>query len=149
MSLSLLLWQCPACLIRITWIVFVMGGKWPYSPCFVGCCLRDLFNIASSSLMKFPSSFFSIRLVSVNVVHPYSSIDTTAAWKKLRFISSFRSDFDSLSIAVYAFSSRVLMSVSVDEILLPRQMNLSTSFREPPFSVEMSPLSLKHIYSVW
>ena len=26
-----------------------------------------------------PSSFFSIRLVSVHVVHPYSSIDTTAA----------------------------------------------------------------------
>ena len=24
-------------------------------------------------------------LVSVQVVHPYSSIDTTAAWKKLRF----------------------------------------------------------------
>ena len=33
-----------------------------------------------------PSSFFSSRLVSVHVVHPYSSIDTTAAWKKLRFI---------------------------------------------------------------
>ncbi len=43
---------------------------------------------------------FSIRLVSVRVVHPYSSIDTTAAWKKLRFILSVRSDFhmsDSLS----------------------------------------------------
>ena len=35
-----------------------------------------------------PSSFFSNRLVSVQVVHPYSSIDTTAAWKKLRFILS-------------------------------------------------------------
>ena len=31
--------------------------------------------------------------VSVQVVHPYSSIDTTAAWKKLRFILSVRSDF--------------------------------------------------------
>ena len=27
-------------------------------------------------------------------------------------------------------------------------MNLSTSFRELPFSVEMSPVLLKHIYSV-
>ena len=27
------------------------------------------------------------------MVHPYSSIDTTAAWKKLRFILSVRSDF--------------------------------------------------------
>ena len=35
--------------------------------------------------------FFSSRLVSVQVVHPYSSIDTTAAWKKLRFILSVRS----------------------------------------------------------
>ena len=36
MSSSLLLQQCPACLIRLTWIVFVMGGRWPYSWCFVG-----------------------------------------------------------------------------------------------------------------
>ena len=43
---------------------------------------------------------FSIRLVSVHVVHPYCSIDTIAAWKKLRFILSVRFDFhmtDSLS----------------------------------------------------
>ena len=38
-----------------------------------------------------PSSFFSIRLVSVHVEHPYGSIGTTAAWKKLRFILSVRS----------------------------------------------------------
>ena len=43
MSSSLLLQQCPACLVLITWIVFVMGGRWPYSWCFVGCCLQDLF----------------------------------------------------------------------------------------------------------
>ena len=61
--------------------------------------------------------------VSVQVVHPYSSIDTTAAWKKLRIILSVRSDFhmiDSLSIAVHAFVSRVSISFSVDETLLPR-----------------------------
>ena len=55
------------------------------------------------------SSFFSNRLVSVQVVHPYSSIDTTAAWKKLRFILSVRFDFhkiESLSITVHAFVSR-------------------------------------------
>ena len=47
-------------------------------------------------------------------MHPYSSIDTTATWKKLRFILSVRSEFhmtDSLSLAVHAFASRVLMSV--------------------------------------
>ena len=90
-----------------------------------------------------PSTFFSIHLVSVHVMHPYSSIDTATAWKKLRFILSVRFDFqvtDRLSLAVHAFASRVSMSVSVDEILLPRQVNLSTSFRELPFTVEMSPV---------
>ena len=43
---SLLLLQCPACLVRLIFIVFVMGGRWPYSCCFAGCCLQDLFNIA-------------------------------------------------------------------------------------------------------
>ena len=40
------------------------------------------------------------------------------------------------------------MSVSVDKTLLPRQLNLSTSFTELSFSVEMSPLWLKHMCSV-
>ena len=77
------------------------------------------------------------------MVHPYCSIDTTAAWKKLRLILSVSSDFymtEGLPIAVHVFSSLVLMSVSVDETLLPRQVNLSTSFRALPFSVEMLPL---------
>ena len=47
-SSSLLLQQYPACLVRLTWIVFVMGGRWTYSWCFVGCCCQDLFNIARS-----------------------------------------------------------------------------------------------------
>ena len=54
---------------------------------------------------------------------PYSSIDATAAWKKLRFILSVRSDFhiiDSLLIAVHAFVNLVSMSFSVDATLLPR-----------------------------
>ena len=50
-SSSLLFQQCPACLVRLTWIVFVMGGRWPYSWCFVGCCLQDLFSIARSILV--------------------------------------------------------------------------------------------------
>ena len=29
-SSSLLLQQCPSCLVRLTWIVFVMGGRWPH-----------------------------------------------------------------------------------------------------------------------
>ena len=49
MNSSLLLQQCPACLVHLTWIVFMMGGRWPYSWCFVGCCRQDLFNIATFS----------------------------------------------------------------------------------------------------
>ena len=112
MSSSLLLQQGPVCLVRLTLIVFVMGGRWPYSWCLVWCCRQDLFNIALSILVKLPSSFFSSRLVSVQVVHPYISIDTIAAWKKVRFILSVRSDFymiDSLSIVVHAFVSPVSM----------------------------------------
>ena len=51
MSSSLLLQQCPACLVRLSWIVFEMGGRWPYSWCFVGCCRQDLFNIALNILV--------------------------------------------------------------------------------------------------
>ena len=51
MSSPLLLQQCPACLVRLTWIVFVMGGRWPNSWCFVRCCRQDLFNIALNILV--------------------------------------------------------------------------------------------------
>ena len=50
MSSSLLLQQCPACLVRLTWIVFVIGGRWPYSWCLVGCCRQDLFKIARRTI---------------------------------------------------------------------------------------------------
>ena len=51
MSSSLLLQQCPACLVHLNCIVFVIGGKWPYSWCLVGCCRQDLFNIALNILV--------------------------------------------------------------------------------------------------
>ena len=54
---------------------------------------------------------------------------------------------DKQSITAHALASRVLMSFSVDETMLPWLVKLSTSFKGPPFSAEMSPLWLKHI--VW
>ena len=51
MSSSLLLQQYPACLVRLTCIVFVTGSKWPYSWCLVRRCRQDLFNIARSILV--------------------------------------------------------------------------------------------------
>ena len=44
MRSSLLLQPCPACLVRLTWIVFLIGGRWPYSWCLVGCCRQDLYE---------------------------------------------------------------------------------------------------------
>ena len=57
MSSSLLLQQCPACLVYLTWIVFVMGDRWPYSWCFVGRYFQDLFNIARSILVYCRQAF--------------------------------------------------------------------------------------------
>ena len=51
MSSSPLLQQCPACLVRLNWIFFVMGGRWPYTWCLVGFCRQDLFNIARNILV--------------------------------------------------------------------------------------------------
>ena len=51
MSLSLPLQQCPVCLVRLSWIVFKMGGRWPYSWCFVRRCCQELFNIACNILV--------------------------------------------------------------------------------------------------
>ena len=98
MNSSLLLQRCLECLVRLIWMVLEMVDRWPYSSCFVRCCCQDLFNIARSILMQFPPSLFSIRLVSVYVVHPYSRINTTTAGKKLRFILSDRSSVPIWSI---------------------------------------------------
>ena len=86
MSLSLLLQQCPVCLVHLIWMVLEMGCWQLYNCLFVGCCFQDLLNITHSILVQFSSSFFSIFFVSIYVVYPYNRIDTTAAWKKLHFI---------------------------------------------------------------
>ena len=77
----------------------------------------------------------------------YSNTDTDTAWKNSNWILSKRSDFhvvDNQSIAVHALPMSVLILLSVDEILLPRYMNLSTSFRGLPFNNKMEPSWLKH-----
>ena len=50
-SSSLLLQQYPVCLVRLTWIVFLTGGRWSYSWCLVVCWRQDLFNIARNILV--------------------------------------------------------------------------------------------------
>ena len=102
-------------------------------------CFQELFKTTRSILMYFQSSFFSMRFVSVQVVHPYSSTDTTTACKKYHFISSERSDthmIDNLLIRVHAFILRMLTPLSVEEILLPKCVNYSSNFRGFLFKVE-------------
>ena len=72
MCSTLLFQQCPACLVHFVWMVLEMGGRWPYSCCFMGCCFQDLFKVAHIILVQFLCSFFSIRLVDVHVMHPYN-----------------------------------------------------------------------------
>ena len=50
MSSSLLLQQCPACLVRLTWIVFVIEGRWPYSWCLVGVAARTCSRLLAAFL---------------------------------------------------------------------------------------------------
>ena len=52
------------------------------------------------------------------------------------------------SIAVHTFTRHILTSFSVNETLLPRYVNLSTSFRGPPYRVEIASSHWKHMYSV-
>ena len=66
MSSSVLLQKCAACLVHLTWIVFVIRGRWPYSWCLVGCCRQDLFKIARSILHL--DSFPDRRQVAVQLV---------------------------------------------------------------------------------
>ena len=58
MSSSLLLQQCPACLVRLTWIVFVIGGRWPYSWCLVGCCCQDFKSLTTPNIYIFRTFIF-------------------------------------------------------------------------------------------
>ena len=63
MSSSLLLQQCPACLVRLTWIVFVMGGRWPYS-WFSAIHFRNaliLFRISSFAKIFSGFGFLNVR----------------------------------------------------------------------------------------
>ena len=55
--------------------------------------------------MRLLSSFFFICLASVQVVHPYSSMDMTAACKKLCFILSDKSDLTLSSIAAKIYNA--------------------------------------------
>ena len=126
MNSSVLLQQCTTCQVHLTWIAFVMGGRWQYSCCFVGWCFHNFLNI--------------------DVVHPYSSMDTTAVWKK-NCVLFYRSGLTSIWPIAYQKLSLPLLVACWCLSWLMRHCFLGR-WTCLPLCVEMSPLSLNHIYSV-
>ena len=105
-----------------------------------GCTAAALWGAVSRTC----SSFFSIRLVSVHIA--------VSTWPRLgrNCASFYRSDLTCIWPIVYRKLSTPLLVVCRCLFRLMRHCFLgrSTSFRELLFSVEMSPVGLKHIYSV-
>ena len=49
----------PACLVRLTWIVFVMGGRWPISCCFESAASRTCSILLAAFLCSCHQAFSS------------------------------------------------------------------------------------------
>ena len=47
----------PASPVHLALIVFVMGGRWPYSCCFVGCCPRTCSKLLTAFLCSCRQAF--------------------------------------------------------------------------------------------
>ena len=70
MSSSLLLQQCPACLVCLTLIVYVMGGRWPYSCCFVGAASRTCSILLAAFLCSCRQAFSpAVQLAYMQCIH--------------------------------------------------------------------------------
>ena len=83
MSSSLLLQQCPVCLVRLILLVFMMGGRWPYSCCFVGCCLPDLqWRILNKS--------WRYTYIYIYIIFYIKEKEKSLLWYHYKFISGLR-----------------------------------------------------------
>ena len=126
-------------LLVFTWIVCEMGDKWPCSCSFLKCWFQYLFKIPCSIFVWF-LFFFSMGFVQV--VHLHSITHSATDWNKYYFILLDWSNFymsDYMSIAIHSFARYILTSLSGDEILLTRYVNLFTNFRGLLLNVEMAP----------
>ena len=75
MSSSPLLQQCPECLVRLTLIIFVIGGWWQYSCCFVGVLPPGLVQNCSQH-----SCVVAVKLF----LHPFSQRPCSASIQQYR-----------------------------------------------------------------
>ena len=76
MSSSLLLQQCPTCLVRLTLIVFVMGGWWPSSCCFVGVASRTCSKLFAA--LQFYFKQVHILVLFNHKIGPYQVLPLRA-----------------------------------------------------------------------
>ena len=120
--------------VHVKYITYELVPTAPAVSCMSGSfnfySVRDRWKVAaqmllcgvlSPGLVQYCSQHSCVIAIKLflHVVHSYSSIETTTTWKKWRFKSDFH-EIENLSVAVHAFASPVLMSVLVDETLLPR-----------------------------
>ena len=104
----------------------------------------------SLSVSKLPQVSMTLLRILINLNNAIASRVSirpliSNSWKKSRFILSKRSGLpmiDNLLNAVHTFARRIPTSFSVDKILLPRYVNMSTNFRGSPLWVEMAPTRL-------
>ena len=139
MNSSLLHQQCSACPIHLEWFV-----RWEVN----GCIAAVLWGVASWICSKQHIAFlcspylaFSpyVLLMSRWCIHTVVLTQPQLGRNPVLFFAE-RSDFhmiDNLSIAVHPLAMHMLPLFSVDEILLPRYVNLSTNFKGLPLKVKM------------
>ena len=83
------------------------------------------------------------------MVQSYHSTDLATPTKNSQNILSERSDFhmiDYLPVAVHAFPLCILISFSVDEILLVRDVNCSTNFRGNVAEIQFEQVYLQEAF---
>ena len=97
------------------------------SSLWIPCCFQNQFRTVGNIRMLFRSSFF--LSISLESIQPYSSTDTTTAWKNSH-LCYLRDYFpNDLSMALRACSVHMLILLPVDVIMLPRYVRWFTNFK--------------------
>ena len=126
--------------------LFILLGwflRWEVSVLTIGV----LWGVASRICSKQHAAFlwsshlvFSLCISFVSMLCICTVVLTLPQLGKYSILSYER---DQISIWVKTFARRMLTSLSVDEMLLLRYVNLSINSRDPPLKVEVTPSCLK------
>ena len=105
---SLLPQQYPACLVRLIWMVFEIGGRWLYSWFLVGWCFQGLFSIGRSIFVQFRLAF-SLYVLSasiwcihtVELTQPLLGRNCVLFYRIVYILRSFHTVIHQISISDY------------------------------------------------